>query len=1347
MLLTRTLTFFILWGLASCLQYQANFNMMGITGWTLFNSSDQKATIYLTGTGNCRSFNISLTTFPVMYGHFASPCQKSVIGDTIFSFSVDQPQTSVNVSTLFNQHLSLDALSVQVDSCNGTRVCAGLTLESQVRTWRARFFNPVAGNIYIRQTMGEAGLRVLSDLRNVDPTRTFPNVSLFVPQTSPTSCASLLASLDLKSHILLGILNVGSPLSSVKSRLEIASLNSDVRFVVLSLTSSYVCAEIRIIAVKEVGAVFSMQGIKGYFTFLQRSPFDLTSITVNLTNLNRRVGPYHIHQFPLPQMRSPSYSSCSNNNVGGHWNPFGVNTLAPAYPPSRGSTHDRFEVGDLSARYGSLENMTSFQATFTDWNLPLFGSNSIVGRSVVIHTPNGTRFACAGIGYPGNVTVAKATFRGRVVGTVVFTQLTSDPYSDVSVFMDLSYGQLSAASTWNHSWHVHNYSISTETDDDIGSCLSTGGHWNPFEINTTASVYSVNCGPDSPFSCEVGDFSGKQRMLDLQSDMGSVATKSFFTDTTSWVPGMIGRSLVVHGANQTALRITCANLTLYRFPSAHLMPWLGPEIAEGQILFSQIFPQGPTILNINFSGLNSKAGGYHIHMLPIKGSQDPCSDSNIMGHFNPFSINASTPSTQGTGTVDQYEIGDISGKFGDLTGLNSFQNMFLDGNMPLSGPNSIIGRSLVIHYTNNSRMRCANIESGDTVDGNWVIAEAMFGNAVTGTVMMYQQSFPDGSFGDVMIKVDLKASNFTVASWYIAEEPMYQDGSCPDLDEMYNPFQANMSRCSQDSALSCMVGDLTGRHGPISLTNRQVFNDILLQLTGDFTIIHRALVLRLNNNISVCADFHPESPSSSQMFPSMTSFSSQRDVSEEMLNLVKTSEKMGAFRESKTCSPGEIDPMHREHWSDVGVRQNASCDPDGCCLSILSIEKLKEDVTSNGSAMSPKLTLELLRLLRQAMRSTTFLSEPVQAYIVPSGDAHQSEYIAPCDCRREFICGFNGSAGTAIVTEQHAALWTDGRYFLQASQQMDSNWTLMKMGLKETPSQEDWLISVLPENSRVGVDPWIIAADQWKTLSKALRSAGHSLVAVQQNLIDVVWQDRPARPCSKLTSLGLKYTGLTWQDKIQTLRGKMADRKISWFVVTALDEIAWLFNLRGSDIEYNPVFFAYALIGLSSIKLFMDNKRLVDPAIRDHLELNGPGKEEAGIQCFPYESVFTELEAVCAALKPKEKIWICDKASCALTQAIPKAHRSPIPYTPLCLAKAVKNPTEIEGMKMAHIKDAVALCELFAWLEKEIPKGTVTEISAADKAEELRSQQKDFVGLSFPTISSVGPNGAIIHYR
>ncbi|XP_010781019.1 xaa-Pro aminopeptidase 1 [Notothenia coriiceps] len=326
--------------------------------------------------------------------------------------------------------------------------------------------------------------------------------------------------------------------------------------------------------------------------------------------------------------------------------------------------------------------------------------------------------------------------------------------------------------------------------------------------------------------------------------------------------------------------------------------------------------------------------------------------------------------------------------------------------------------------------------------------------------------------------------------------------------------------------------------------------------------------------------------------------------------------------------------------------------------------------------MSPKITGELLRQLRQAMRNSKYFSEPIQAYIVPSGDAHQSEYIAPSDCRREFICGFNGSAGTAIVTEQHAAMWTDGRYFLQASQQMDNNWSLMKMGLKETPSQEDWLISILPENSKVGVDPWIIAA-------------------------------------------GTSHVPLSALDQLKSL--------VSRSLKSMVMEIQYW--LRRASL------------------LFVDLKRLSVPALRDHLQLDSPCKPEMSVHTYPYESVYSELQAICAAHSPKDKVWISDKASCALTQVIPKIHRTPIPYTPLCLAKAVKNATEIQGMKMAHIKDAAALCELFAWLEKEIPKATVTEISAADKAEELRSQQKDFVGLSFPTISSVGPNGAIIHYR
>uniref|UniRef100_A0A8B9DLU3 Xaa-Pro aminopeptidase 1 n=1 Tax=Anser cygnoides TaxID=8845 RepID=A0A8B9DLU3_ANSCY len=387
-------------------------------------------------------------------------------------------------------------------------------------------------------------------------------------------------------------------------------------------------------------------------------------------------------------------------------------------------------------------------------------------------------------------------------------------------------------------------------------------------------------------------------------------------------------------------------------------------------------------------------------------------------------------------------------------------------------------------------------------------------------------------------------------------------------------------------------------------------------------------------------------------------------------------------------------------------------------------------VLAAGGKMSPKITTELLKQLRQVMKSPKYVQEPVQAYIVPSGDAHQSEYIAPCDCRRAFISGFDGSAGTAIVTEQHAAMWTDGRYFLQAANQMDNNWTLMKMGLKDTPTQEDWLVSVLPEGSKVGVDPFIIPADQWKRMSKVLRSAGHDLVPIKENLIDTIWTDCPQRPCKPLITLDLSYTGVSWRDKIVALRSKMAERKVLWFVVTALDEVAWLFNLRGSDVEYNPVFFAYAVIGMNTIRLFIDGDRMTDPAVREHLQLDSTLEPEFKIQVMPYGSILTELQAVGASLSPKEKVWLSDKASYALTEAIPKAYQYLTPYTPICIAKAVKNTSETEGMRRAHV-----------------PKGTVTEIIAADKAEEFRSQQKDFVELSFATISSTGPNGAIIHYK
>ncbi|CAJ1053226.1 hypothetical protein EPR50_G00014820 [Xyrichtys novacula] len=1345
-LLTAALLFSLL-GPVSSVKFEAPLSMGGVIGKVILDSTSQMATVNVTGAGSCGQLNLSLSMFPVKFGHFAQPCSSKHIGDRVFTFEAD-PDSSVNVSQLFQQYSNLDDFSLSLETCTGTTVCTVVSQSGMHMTHQARFYGPIAGNVYIRLNSGQTNPRVLTDLVVIgEASATQSNVTLYGSMSTDTNCTALLEGLDSSALKSLGVVKVGTPLMPLKSRLDLSNFNYG--FLLYRMNSNYKCAKIYNVARKKVSAVMDMKGIKGHFSFIQPSPFDVTEVKLNLTNLRNKVGPYHVHLFPVPFAQMTESSLCSNDNVGGHLNPFNVNTSSPTYPNGPGSSHDMYEIGDLSNKHMSLAGKNEVEMSFKDYHLPLFGQNSIVGRSVVIHLLDGSRYACASIGYPGEVVVSRANFHTPVVGDIWFTQLKDNPLSDVSIFTDLAYGDPSMTPTKNHNWHVHVYPISSENDNDANRCSTAGGHWNPFNVNTTDSSYARDCDPSRPFSCEVGDLSNKHSTIDLFTNPCKVEGKNFFTDVTSWLPdsGITGRSVVLHEAGRGGPRIACANVTMTRVPKASLGTWYGPGMTSGQIQFSQAVPQGPTTINMSLMNLNALAGGYHVHILPIiPGSEEPCSNANILGHFNPLGVNISNSPDPGTGTVDQYEIGDISGKFGLLTNLNELQTVYMDQNMPLTGPHSIVGRSVVVHYTNGSRLRCANIMADTDSDGHMTIAKAVFSGTVNGTVTMRQQMFPDGS-SDVTMEVNLQQmtrQNLSSAFMAIKRNRVGANGQCNSVGEVFNPFNVPLSSssCSAENPRHCAVGEVSGRHGNVSLMMRQLLTDSNIMTTGDNSVVHRSLVLKVGGDIIACADILPESPSAAQTFPAVSNFSRHDfrrrvarvlqldisrvtilsgspeeatvescqtvnfmvsgDVSKQLLDSVKTSEMMGVYQESDTCT----------HTS-----------------------------------MSPKITGELLRQLRQAMRNCKYFSEPIQAYIVPSGDAHQSEYIAPCDCRREFICGFNGSAGTAIVTEQHAAMWTDGRYFLQASQQMDNNWTLMKMGLKETPSQEDWLISILPENSKVGVDPWIIAADQWKNMSKALISAGHSLVAVQDNLIDVVWTDRPERPSTQLRILGLDYTGVSWQDKITALRAKMTERKLTWFVATALDEIAWLFNLRGADIEYNPVFFAYAIVGLNTIRLFVDLKRLSDPALRDHLQLDSPSKPELSIRTFPYESVFTELQAICAALGPKDKVWICDKASCALTQVIPKAHRTPIPYTPLCLAKAVKNATEIQGMKMAHIKDAVALCELFAWLEKEIPKGNVTEISAADKAEEFRSQQKDFVGLSFPTISSVGPNGAIIHYR
>lgn len=402
---------------------------------------------------------------------------------------------------------------------------------------------------------------------------------------------------------------------------------------------------------------------------------------------------------------------------------------------------------------------------------------------------------------------------------------------------------------------------------------------------------------------------------------------------------------------------------------------------------------------------------------------------------------------------------------------------------------------------------------------------------------------------------------------------------------------------------------------------------------------------------------------------------------------------------------------------------------------------------------TPLPTGHLLKRLRSLMQSQS--AGAIHAYVVPSGDAHQSEYIADCDMRRQFISKFTGSAGTAVITLDKAALWTDGRYHLQASKQLElTNWILMKDGLPETPMIGDWLKDTLESGNKVGVDPTLLSHESFKKLSKNLRTRDISLVSVRPNLIDQVWEDqsvllssdtpRPARPCNKLIKLDIEITGKEWTDKVKELREELTKKKCSGIILTALDDVAWLLNLRGSDIDYNPVFFAYCIVTQKSTDLFVDMAKL-SPEIKQSL-VSG----DDIVNLHDYESTFSYIEKS-LLVSDHGLIWLSNNSSEAIVSSIPKNRRF-LQASPVTKAKAIKNAVEIKNMKNCHIRDAAALCEYLAWLEKKIeanPNGheQLWEIQGADYLESCRKQQEHFMGLSFPSISGSGPNGAVIHYH
>ena len=272
---------------------------------------------------------------------------------------------------------------------------------------------------------------------------------------------------------------------------------------------------------------------------------------------------------------------------------------------------------------------------------------------------------------------------------------------------------------------------------------------------------------------------------------------------------------------------------------------------------------------------------------------------------------------------------------------------------------------------------------------------------------------------------------------------------------------------------------------------------------------------------------------------------------------------------------------------------------------------------------------------RLAKLRTLMSSRNVQAVIVPTDDAHASEYVSSCDKRRQFISDFTGSAGTAVITTDQAALWTDGRYFTQASQELDPNhWILMKQGNLETPSESKWLAKVLQPKSTVWVDGTLYAGSAYKNLSSTLTKYGLELSTDGSNLIDEVWQNRPPRPANPLYALDESITGRSWQNKLKMVRDKMAEVGTEYCILSALDDISWTLNLRGSDISCNPCFFSYLLISMDTCHLYLQNTS--DPALDE--------VRKGGVQIENYKSAITDIVTKIGG----SKVWI----TAALNHAI-----------------------------------------------------------------------------------------------
>ncbi|XP_071476789.1 uncharacterized protein [Diadema antillarum] len=906
--------------LVSASEHVATFSIKGVSGTVSFNevanSMDVRISVgRLIGLVDGQEYEWSIRVLPMLYDR-VDPCADEYVGDVFRNLSMSvgllsnfsgAEFTTDTLSLAGGESISGRALVIETMDLT-TRYCASILPVDEVTTAVAQFGTPFGGTVTFRQRTNapEAGTSIyvdlfdvtepiaaeefgwhLSDNTGIDGDMTVEewcNATVDAPYANIGDLTPKFGNVNVRTvgtRQRYFFVDTNITLTGGASILD-KSLVFTVSTTALSgAGSKAACSPVRILRAKSVRADFNNNNVTGSVTFDQTSLWEPTRIVVELFNLRGLAGGYHVHKFPVPQKILISDFPGAADMVSGHFNPYNIDTTTdPDFP---NGTNDEYEIGDISGKFGSLSGLNDFYANLTDWNMPLFGEHSIVGRSVIVHLANGARWVYGRIGYPRSVKTVTAIFTYPLVGQITFRQDADDPFSDTSVFLDLAHAD-GSDTTVEHDWHIHIAKIGDDHLDQTGRCSSTLGHFNPFDVKLTEE-YATECSTEVTRRCEVGDFSKKYGRIIVPGSVRTQVGKYFFTDVQLPLSGVYSiddRSIVVHRKDGLPDRLACGD-TLQVFQTEVVANRWNETRVSGTITLTQNAEFDTVYIDSMLTGLGGLVGPWHVHVLPVPyDDADPCSGASVQGHYNPFNVMGSPP----VGTLDYYELGDFSGKFDYWTGLQSVTSFHADDSATLIGPRSLTGRSIVIHLSANSeRYVCSTLYNVLHEDDFRIEARVdIETDTFSGYVLLGQTHFRNGRMSDTTIEAFIATADPNVPDvfdWTVrAGDPLL--GACDANDLIFNPNTvstdgAYSTQCSMGSQLRCQVGDLTGKNGNYSsFYGRTLLTDINLPMTGAASVIGRPLFFQSTSTSAIGCGLVTPLPSTgvntTLRFPQMIDF-------------------------------------------------------------------------------------------------------------------------------------------------------------------------------------------------------------------------------------------------------------------------------------------------------------------------------------------------------------------------------------------------------------------------------------------------------------------------------------------